>query len=283
VERAIELDPQFGLARFLLSAHYTMQANLGIRPGREMFPLARAAAEEAVRTDPFLPEARAILACCYDMDYQWTEAEHHWRLTLARESVSREVRLWHGNHHLLAVGRSVEAVEAIAPAVREDPLNHLYRNILATGFRHLGRLNDALAELQKILEVDENYGPAVFALGAIREQQGFSEEALQLSQRAYGLMPWLSPLIGQFAALLVRAGAADRADALVDKLKSGGVCGAPAGLAAFHALRGELDQAAVYAERAIDERYARFVHILGPLFQRTPHWPVLARRMNLPA
>jgi TolB-like protein/Tfp pilus assembly protein PilF len=283
VERAIELDPKFALARFLLSAHYTMQANLGVRPAREVVPLARAAAEEAVRTDPSLPEARAILAVCYDMDYQWTEAEHHWHLTLAREPVSREVRLWYGNHHLLAVGRSVEAVEAMAPAVREDPLNHLYRNILATGLRHLGRLDEALAELQKILEVDEYYGPAVFLLGAIRAQQGFSEEALRLSERAYELMPWSSPLIGQFAALLARAGAADRADALIDVLKSGGVCGAPAGLAGFHALRGDLDQAAEYAERAIEERYARFVHILGPLFRQTPHWPGLARRMSLPA
>jgi serine/threonine-protein kinase len=283
VEQAIALDPQFGLARFLLAAQYTMLANVGIREGTEMVPLARAAAEDAVRTDPSLPEARAILACCDDMDYQWTEAEHHWQLTLACETVSREVRLWYGNHHLVSLGRSVEALENIEPALDEDPLNHLYRYILANALWHSGRLDEAIGELRKILEVEESYGPAVFLLSAIRGQQGFPEESLRLSETAYGLMPWSSPLIGQFAALLARAGAPDRAKALIDELKSGQVCGAPAGLAAFHGLLGELDQAAEYAERAIDERYPKFIHILRPLFQHTPQWPALARRMRLPA
>jgi hypothetical protein len=53
-------------------------------------------------------------------------------------------------------------------------------------------------------------------------------------------------------------------------------------MAVFHALSGELDQAADWAEQAIAERYPEFVKILGPLLLGSPRWPALAKLMNLP-
>ena len=143
-----------------------------------MCDTVRAAAEEGLRIDPSLPEPRAILAVCHDMEYEWTEADRHWRIALALEPVSNEIRLWYGNHHLLSIGRVEEAVDAIVPGVREDPLNHLYRVIFAIGLRHLGKLDEAVAELEKILEVDENYGTALYTLSAIRAQQGSFERTV---------------------------------------------------------------------------------------------------------
>ena len=64
LEHAIALDPEFALAYSLLGGHYTMLANLGFRPAREVIPLARAAEEEALRIDPSLPEAHALLGVC---------------------------------------------------------------------------------------------------------------------------------------------------------------------------------------------------------------------------
>ena len=234
IDRAIELDPQFALAYSLLGGHYTMLANLGILDAREVVPLARAAEQEALRIDPSLPEARALLAVCHGMDYEWNEAERHWRLALAREPVSRDLRLWYGNHYLLPLCRPVEAVEAMAPGVREDPLNHLYRHHYAVGLRHLGRLDDAAAELRKILEVDGNFGLAVGTLGAVRAQQGLFDEALALTERAYALTPWRSLMIGQLAALLARAGESSRANALLAELESGSVSGGCRALATRH-------------------------------------------------
>jgi Flp pilus assembly protein TadD len=82
---------------------------------------------------------------------------------------------------------------------------------------------------------------ALGTLGAVCAQQGRFGEALRLTERAYALMPWANPIIGQLAALLVRAGATTRADALIEKLGPGKAYGAPTGLAVFHALCGEFD------------------------------------------
>jgi hypothetical protein len=64
----------------------------------------------------------------------------------------------------------------------------------------------------------------------------------------------------------------------LEKLRSGGV-DAALGMAVFHAIGEEFDQA---AERAIEERCPRLIGILGPLMRHTEQWAGLAKLMNLP-
>ena len=136
--------------------------------------------------------------------------------------------------------------------------------------------------MRKVLEIDENYPLALGTLGSICAQQGRFEEALALTERAHALMPWSNLVIGQLAALLVRAGATSQADALDREAQAGQAPGAAAGLALFHAMCGDLDRAAEWAELAIEERYMPLVQNLGPFLRSTPWWPALAKLMNLP-
>src|SRR5258708_37337718 len=242
-----------------------MVAQLGIQRSREIIPLARAAELAALRVGPSLPEAHALLGCCDGNDYDWNEAERRGRLAMGHGPVSRDVRFWFGNHYLLPIGRGAEAVEAMTWGLDLDPLNLLYRHHLAVGLRHAGRLEDAEAELRKVLEIDENFSLALETLGAVCGQQGRSEEALTLTERVYALTPWASPIVGQLAALLVRAVATGRADALIEKLRPAEVGGAPAGRGLFHAMCGESDQAPEWAARAIEERHPLLVRVLRPL------------------
>jgi len=284
LDRAVALDPAFALAYSLLGLHYSLLAALGIRPAREVIPLARAAEHEALRVEPALPEAHALLGVwAGTYDYDWNEAERQWRVAMAGEVVAPDILFWYGNHFLLPIGRSREAVEVMARSLQGDPLNLLYRHHFAVGLRHAGRLEDAEAELRKVLEIDERFPLAVGTLGAVCAQQGRFEEALTLTDKAYALTPWANSIIGQLAGLLVRAGATSRADALIQKLGRGEAYGASTGLAVFHALCGEFDLAAAWTERAIDERYPPLVATLGPLLRSSPGWPALAKLMNLPS
>jgi eukaryotic-like serine/threonine-protein kinase len=284
LDRAVALDPEFAPAYSTLGLYYTMLASLGMRPTREVIPLARAAVDEALRIEPSLPEAHALRGCWasgYD-DYDWHAAERHWRVAMAREPVASHIRLWYGNHYLAPIGRFQEALDAIAKGVAADPINLLYRHILASGLRNAGRIEEAGDELRRILELDENFPLAVGTLGAVCAQQGRFGEALTLSEKAYALTPWSNPIVGQLAALLVRTGATSRAEALLEGLRPGTAWGAPTGMAVFHAMCAEFDRAAEWAERAIDSRFPLLVPILGPILRQTPVWPTLARMMNLP-
>jgi serine/threonine-protein kinase len=283
LDRAIALDPDFAPAYTALGLYYSMQASLGNRPTREVIPLARAAVHEALRIDPSLPEPHALLgvwAGGYE-EYDWHAAEQHWRCALAREPVSCHVRFWYGNHYLLPLGRFHDAVDAMAKGLEGDPLSLLYRHHFADGLRNAGRLEEAEVELRRILELDGSFAWAVGTLGVLCAQQGKWDEALALSEKAYSLSG-LPLVAGQLAALLARTDQTSRADTLLAGLRSGTAWGASAGMAMFHALRGELDQATEWVERAIEDRYPRVVPVFAPFLMSSPKWPALARMMNLP-
>jgi serine/threonine-protein kinase len=283
LEHAIALDPQFALPYSLLGGCYTMLANLGFKPAHEMMPLARAAEERALRVDPALPEAHALLGVCAGgFGHDWIGAEREWRLAMAREPVSRDVRFWYGNHYLLPIGRVAEAVETMAKALEEDPLNLMYRHHYARGLRHLGRLDEAEAELRGILDVDANFPWALETLGAVCAQQGHSAEALALTERAHVVTPWSYTVMGQLAALRERPGDRKRADALLETLGTGEGYGASTGLAIFHAMTGNSEKAAEWAARGVAQRFQPLLYMLAPLLKPHPQWPALARLMNLP-
>jgi len=284
LEHAITLDPQFALPYSLLGGCYTMLANLGFKPAHDVMPLARAAEEEALRVDPALPEAHALLGVCAgNFGHDWIGAEHEWRLSMAREPISRDVRFWYGNHYLLPIGRVAEAVETMARGLQDDPLNLLYRHLYARGLRHLGRLDEAEAELRGVLDIDANFPWALETLGAVCAQQGNSEEALAFTERAHVVTPWSCTVMGQLAALLARAGDRKRADALLETLGTGEAYGASTGLAIFHAMCGDAEQAAEWAARGIAQRFLPLVYMLAPLLKSQRQWPALARLLNLPA
>jgi TolB-like protein/Tfp pilus assembly protein PilF len=284
LEHAISLDAQFALPYSLLGACYTMLANLGFRPAQECMPLARAAEEEALRVDPALPEAHALLGVCAGgFGHDWIGAEHEWQLAMAREPISRDVRFWYGNHYLLPIGRVAEAVETMARGLQDDPLNLLYRHLYARGLRHLGRLDEAAAELRGVLDVDADFPWALETLGAVCAQQGNDREALALTERAHVVTPWSYTVIGQLAALVDRAGDRKRTDALLEKLGTGEAYGASTGLAIFHAMSGDAEQAAACAARGIAQRFQPLFYMVAPLLKSQPQWAALARLLNLPA
>jgi tetratricopeptide (TPR) repeat protein len=283
LEHAIALDSQFALPYSLLGGCYTMLANLGFKPAHDMMPLAREAEEKALLVDPALPEAHAILGVCAGgFGHDWIGAEREWRLAMAREPISRDVRFWYGNHYLLPIGRVAEAVATMARALEEDPLNLLYRHLYARGLRHLGRFDEAEAELRGILDIDANFPWALETLGAVCAQQGRSEEALAFTERAHVVTPWSYTVVGQLAALLERAGDRTRADALLETLGTGEAYGASTGLAIFHAMRGDAERSAEWAARGIAQRFLPLVYMVAPLLRSQHQWPALARLLNLP-
>ena len=170
---------------------------------------------------------------------------------------------WYGNHYLLPIGHPAEAMEAMALGLEGDQLNLLYRHHWARGLRHVGRLEDAAAELRKVLEIDENFPPALDTLAAICAQQGRFADALALAERAYALTPWSNPIIGQLAALLVHAGDTRRVRALIEELRPGKAYGASDRDGNFSLTVREFDRATKWAEQAIESVYPGFLRRSG--------------------
>jgi hypothetical protein len=114
-------------------------------------------------------------------------------------------------------------------------------------------------------------------------------EALAQFERAYQLAPWSSIAVGTLAGALVRTGDVSRASLLMQPLREapGQKPGVPVGMTFFHLQCSELDAAASWMEKAIEQRDPSVLRLLAdPLARRlrhSPRWPALAEMINLPS
>jgi tetratricopeptide (TPR) repeat protein len=285
-EQAIALDPQFALAQAFYADLFTLRANLGMTPAHETMPAARALAQRALELDPSLPEAHAILcAVAAAYDYDWKEAARRFTLATASDAPSPWVLVYLGAIYLLALGRRTEAIEHVERAVQGDPLDFIIRTVMAQCLAAAGRYTEAEAHLRQILDFDANVGLAYSGLANLYAARRMFAEALPHAEKAYSLLRGPSAT-GLYAGLLTRTGEQDRGKELIQRLGSGEVYGTPIGLTVFHTCCEEIDLAADWIEKAIEERHFIAAYwlqtaIAEPL-RASPRWPKLAKMMNLP-
>jgi len=287
LEQAIALDPKFALAHIELGYYFLNHVLTGFITAHEAMPLVREEAQKALDIDPSLPEAQAMLgvvAGFYDLD--WKEAERRFRLALARDPVPAYVREPYGFFYLLASGRPQAAVEELERALKQDPLALLVRFRLAFCLLVAGREAEAEAELRQVLEFEEYFSPALFNMVIIHALRGELAEALACAEKAHATAPQVQIATGLLAGVLVLSGDTPRTEAFLEKLRPGRAYGAPRALAMFHLLCGEVEKAADWTEKAIEQRDALMMlflrHPLGKALRSSARWPALAKMMNLP-
>jgi serine/threonine-protein kinase len=281
LEHAIALDPEFALAHCGYADHFLFLASIGYLPAHEAMPLVHEEAQMALEIDPSLPEAQAMLGIVAGVyNYDWKEADRRFRLALAYDPVPPRVRQWYGHLYLLPMGRLGEAVEQIDQGLKEDPLNITARLGLAYSLITVGRMADAQAELHRILEFEENHVIASMFLALTYARQEKWVEALHLAEKATPMIP---QAIGVLAGMMRHMGEVKRAEELIQKLMPGEAYNAPVGLCHFYFLCGEINRAADWLEKAIEQRYPNAAVIASMFFHSSPRWSSLAGLMNLPA
>ena len=286
LERAIALDPRFAAAHAQLGNLYGLLGGYGVMSPRDALPLMREEARKALAIDPLLPEGHAMLgtaAACFDFD--WPEAERHFRFAMAQGAVPPLVRLNYAMYCLLATGRAQEAADHYAIALKEDPLNLMARAERAVCLRSASQYAKGNEELRQILELDETFFFPYFMLGVNLTADGEMDEARRLAEKGFAIAPWFKPMVGLLAGVLTRNGETDRAEMLLRQYLSpeqGYVD--PIGPAVFHLVTGDVDRMADWVEKAIEERQFAvffFFRSHGQALRASPRWPAVARTLKL--
>ncbi len=285
-EQAIALDPNFALAYGELAGLFNQAVAMGLRAPQEIVPQMRLYAEKALSLDPALPDAHIHLGMAAAIfDFDWKEAERRITLVLAQPTVSPMCRFLYMSY-LTALRRPLEAVEQIRRVVEQDPLSVLYRSYLGLSLWTAGRDEEALREVNRALELDENHPFAYFFLALYHCAKGAFREALPFAEKSYSLLPYMPLSAGGLAGVLARTGDTARAQDILSKLGSPTVFGVPRGLALFHLIAGETEKAVDWCERVIEQRDGFLaVNTAYPAYKplhESPRWPKLARMMNLP-
>jgi eukaryotic-like serine/threonine-protein kinase len=181
---AIEKDPAYAPAHAIMADCYTSLAVFGVLPAKEAFPKAKAAASKAVKMGSSLSDAHlAVGLISLYFDWDWDAAERHMRRAVDLSPHSARAHyglsLW-----LLAQQRHQEAIQEADCALELDPLS-LPMNFNVGYLNYFAGNNDrAIAQFEKILEMDPSFVLASLILCPAYLRKGLLPEALATVEKA---------------------------------------------------------------------------------------------------
>jgi TolB-like protein/Tfp pilus assembly protein PilF len=176
---AIKIDPDFALAYAGLADSQLLMSSYAGVPPSESFPKAKASALKALELDDSLAEAHTTLAYeLFAYDWNFDEADKQMDRAIELNPNYATAYHWYGNGSLLATGRFDESIEAMKHARRLDPLSLIINADLGTSYLYALRLDDAIAQFQKTLEMDGNFYYAHVYLGRAYLLRGDYQKAI---------------------------------------------------------------------------------------------------------
>jgi serine/threonine-protein kinase len=189
LHRAVEIDPAEPLAYAGLAAGYVTLGHGGAIDQPDAFPRARAAAEQALKLQPDMPEAVGILAdVALYYEWDWARAESLFERALELNP-SVAITQYHYAWYLALFNRLDEAIAAHKRARDLDPLRALHTGWLGQLYNYAGRYDEAIVEAKKALELNPQFSPSYRVLQFAYSAKGAHEEAIAAAQRYAELNP----------------------------------------------------------------------------------------------
>jgi len=184
--QAIEIDPTYALAYAGLADAYYRLSNV-YAPTREAMPKAKAAAVKALEIDSTLSEAHAamgIIKMFYEWD--WSGAEEEFNKAIESNHNNAIAHQRFGLYYNL-LGRFDDAKRELGLAMLIDPLSpHSYWSLTLTYFLTC-QYEKAIEEVQKALEMERDYKPALYLLGRAYERCGQVDQAIEVFKKIFAL------------------------------------------------------------------------------------------------
>ena len=186
--QAIEKDPSFAAAYAGLADSYSILGS-DVLPADVASSKARAAASKAIELDPTTAEGHAALALVeFYYDWNWKQSEEEFRRAFELNPNYATAHQWY-SYYLTAMLRFPEAVEQAETAQQIDPLSLSINTSVATRYHHAGRDEDAMQLDRRTLEMDSSFVPAHLSLGAVYENQGLLQQAIDEYKKVIELRP----------------------------------------------------------------------------------------------
>jgi TolB-like protein/DNA-binding winged helix-turn-helix (wHTH) protein len=287
-KRSISIDPSNAEAYSGLADSYALAGDwgYGVLPPTEAFPLAKAAADEALALDDGLGEAHTSLAFVLDVYFwDWDAAEKQYQMAINLNPDYAVAHQWYA-WHLFTLGHNAEGMFEMRRAESLDPLSPIIRANVAEALSISHLFEESVRQSRRTLALDPNFaiGHSQLAQALVQEQQYAA--AIAEFQRAIGLSGHLVTLdayLGHAYALSGR-----KADALKiakelemrPDLKSS----ADASIALIYVGLGDMDQAMSWLDRAYDARFNPSI-LIRPAFdplRSDARFQELRARMGLP-
>jgi len=178
-EEAIRIDPEFASAYCSLSYCYSFLGSAGLMPPTEAYPKAKDYTLKAIELDPNHAESHLSLATIkfyHNWDFDGAEISLNKADQLGLNSAMfNQVHGW----FLIAKGDFEKAIEKMEEALKQDPLSLPLMINLGNAYSFAGHFDLALAQFDKIIEMDPTYRRAFEGRGMVRLAMGDYEQAVK--------------------------------------------------------------------------------------------------------
>lgn len=175
-EEAIQLDPNFAKAYAGLADSYALTVS-GLPPN-ERFPKAIAAAQRALQLNENLAEAHTSLAFVTSkFSWDWESAETHYKRAIQLDNSYPTAHHWYGEFLILR-GKYDEGLKELARAEELDPFSTAIKTDIAEGLYRARRYQEALAQTDKVLQLDPRNVQIYRIIRRIQKQTSSDEQEI---------------------------------------------------------------------------------------------------------
>jgi eukaryotic-like serine/threonine-protein kinase len=182
-QRAVEKDRTFSRAWTGIAKVWYFLADVYVKP-LEAYPLSREAAMKAIELDDrdaeahcYLSEAKRVL------DWDLAGADAELKRALQLDPNSAPAHLFSGLHPLFR-GELKDGLQLVLEAQKLDPVSAITSYVAAAAYLANDRVDDAVVEGQRTLQLDPNYFYLDSVLAAGYREKGNFDEAIALYTKA---------------------------------------------------------------------------------------------------
>ena len=218
LERAVELDPEFGVALSELADCYALLNWYVEPPPPGAWERAKQYALRAVDTDPELAEGHASLGFVrlhYDRD--WMNAERELRKAIQLRPSNQVAHRWYA-YSLSAMGRHDEAYAEIERARQISPQSAVIATAVANVLFLAGKFDEAVVQCRKSLEQDPGAVAAHTILRWAYELKGMHNEAMAAFEQERSFAGDTPTTHAKRAHVLAATGKREEAQAILNEI-----------------------------------------------------------------
>ncbi len=255
-EQAIALDPSCAPAHVVLAESHWWSAFWGFTDPRESFPRAKSATLDAINLDDTIAEAHAALGVVLGVgEYDWTGAEREFRRALELNPSSALVRSAYALAFLRPQGRLEEALAEMHRVLELDPLDTVYNSEMGYLLHVTRQFEAAAAQLQHSVDLDPTHWFPYYLLAVTYSQSGRLDDAVAVAEKARELSGGHAYTLGLLGTYCALAGRTTEARRLLEQLEvwrhSSYV--PPSSIAMIHRGMGDIEKALECYTRAVEE------------------------------
>jgi eukaryotic-like serine/threonine-protein kinase len=183
-QQAIAADPNYALAYAGLADTYSVAPSYDIGiDSKQAMSLCDEASQKAVQLDDSLAETHTARAIALAYAWRWSEAEPEFRRAIEINPNNAHAHYFYAFTMLVSQNRVDESLAEFRTALSLDPLSPIINTNYGWTLMAAHHPDESLAQYQKTLQRDPNFGPAHFKFSRLYSSMGRYAEAVSETKK----------------------------------------------------------------------------------------------------